>query len=48
MRMASWRWGGVDHAGTVSLCGRGPAPMAVPQPDLGVLRQLRALENRCR
>ena len=43
MRMASWRWGGADHAGTVSPCGRELTPLAVPQPERGVLRLIQLL-----
>jgi 2-keto-4-pentenoate hydratase/2-oxohepta-3-ene-1,7-dioic acid hydratase in catechol pathway len=43
MRMASWRWGGRDQAGTVSPCGRELTPLAVPQPERGVLRLVQAL-----
>ncbi|MCE2659028.1 MAG: fumarylacetoacetate hydrolase family protein [Rubrivivax sp.] len=43
MRMASWRWGGVDHAGTVSPCGRELTPLAVPRPDRGVLPLIQLL-----
>ena len=43
MRMASWRWGGADHAGTVSPCGREVTPLAVPQPERGVLRLIQSL-----
>ena len=38
MRMASWRWGGVAHAGTVSPCGREVMPLALPQPQRGARR----------
>jgi 2-keto-4-pentenoate hydratase/2-oxohepta-3-ene-1,7-dioic acid hydratase in catechol pathway len=43
MRMASWRWGGTQHAGTVSPCGREVTPLAVPEPERGVLRLIQAL-----
>ena len=43
MRLASWRWGGTAHAGTVSPCGREVTPLAVPQPELGALRLIQAL-----
>ncbi|MDP3611973.1 MAG: hydrolase, partial [Rubrivivax sp.] len=43
MRMASWRWGGTHHAGTVSPCGREVTPLAVPQPERGVLRLIQLL-----
>jgi 2-keto-4-pentenoate hydratase/2-oxohepta-3-ene-1,7-dioic acid hydratase in catechol pathway len=43
MRMASWRWGGTHHAGTVSACGREFTPLAVPAPERGVLRLIQML-----
>ncbi len=43
MRIASWRWGGGHHAGTVSPCGREVTPLAVPQPERGALRLIQAL-----
>ena len=43
MRMASWRWGGTHHAGTVSPCGREVTPLAVPQPERGALRLIQLL-----
>ena len=43
MRMASWRWGGIHHAGTVSPCGREVTPLAVPQPERGALRLIQLL-----
>ena len=43
MRMASWRWGGVAHAGTVSPCGREVTPLALPQPQRGALRLIQML-----
>ena len=43
MRMASWRWGGTHHAGTVSACGREFTPLAVPEPERGVLRLIQSL-----
>ncbi len=43
MRMASWRWGGAVHAGTLSACGRELTPLAVPQPERGVLRLIQML-----
>ena len=45
MRMASWRWGGSPHAGTVSACGREVMPLAVPQPERGVLGLIQALSR---
>lgn len=43
MRLASWRWGGTVHAGTVSSCGTELTPLDVPQPDRGVLRLIQGL-----
>ncbi len=43
MRLASWRWGGTQHAGTVSPCGRELTPLAVPEPERGALRLIQAL-----
>ena len=43
MRIASWRWGGVVHAGTVSPCGREVTPLAGMQSDRGALRLIQAL-----
>jgi 2-keto-4-pentenoate hydratase/2-oxohepta-3-ene-1,7-dioic acid hydratase in catechol pathway len=43
MRLASWRWGGSPHAGTVSPCGREVTPLAVPDPHRGALRLIQAL-----
>lgn len=37
MRMASWRWGGRDHVGTVSSCGRELTPLACGDASAGVL-----------
>ena len=45
MRIASWRWGGSCHAGTVSPCGREVTPLAVPDPHRGVLRLIQALSR---
>ena len=45
MRMASWRWGGSPQAGTVSACGREVMPLAVPQPERGVLGLIQALSR---
>jgi 2-keto-4-pentenoate hydratase/2-oxohepta-3-ene-1,7-dioic acid hydratase in catechol pathway len=42
MRLASWRWGGAHHAGTVSACGREVTPLAVADPDRGVLSLIQA------
>ena len=43
MRLASWRWGGASHAGTVSPCGREVTPLAVAEPHRGVLRLIQAM-----
>ncbi len=37
MRLASWRWGGRDHVGTVSPCGRELTPLACRDAAAGVL-----------
>ncbi len=37
MRLASWRWGGRDHVGTVSACGRELTPLACRDAAAGVL-----------
>ena len=37
MRLASWSWGGRDHAGTVSADGREATPLAVINDDLAGL-----------
>ncbi len=42
MRMASWTWGGRDHVGTVSACGREATPLAVVDASLGVLPLIQA------
>jgi 2-keto-4-pentenoate hydratase/2-oxohepta-3-ene-1,7-dioic acid hydratase in catechol pathway len=43
MRLASWHWGGSPHAGTVSADGAEVTPLAVPQPERGVLRLVQML-----
>ncbi len=43
MRLASWQWGGSPHAGTVSVDGSEVTPLAVPQPEHGVLRLVQML-----
>jgi 2-keto-4-pentenoate hydratase/2-oxohepta-3-ene-1,7-dioic acid hydratase in catechol pathway len=43
MRLASWRWGGRDHAGIVSPCGRELTPVVTGDPALGVLPLVEAL-----
>ena len=43
MRMASWQWGGRNHAGTISPDGREATPLAVADPSLGVLPLIQML-----
>ena len=43
MRIASWRWGGRNHVGTVSACGREATPLAVADAEAGALPLIRAL-----
>ena len=43
MRIASWRWGGVVNAGTVSPCGSEVTPLVGLQSDRGALRLIQAL-----
>jgi len=43
MRIASWSWGGRDHVGTVSPCGREATPLAVAEPGRGALSLIEAL-----
>jgi len=43
MRIASWSWGGRDHVGTVSPCGREATPLAVAEPGRGALPLIEAL-----
>ena len=43
MRIASWSWGGRDHAGTVSADGREATPLAVADASLGALPLIEAL-----
>jgi 2-keto-4-pentenoate hydratase/2-oxohepta-3-ene-1,7-dioic acid hydratase in catechol pathway len=43
MRIASWTWGGRDHVGTVSPCGREVTPLAVPDASRGALVLIQAL-----
>jgi 2-keto-4-pentenoate hydratase/2-oxohepta-3-ene-1,7-dioic acid hydratase in catechol pathway len=43
MRLASWSWGGRDHAGTVSADGRELTPLALADPSLGALPLIQAL-----
>jgi 2-keto-4-pentenoate hydratase/2-oxohepta-3-ene-1,7-dioic acid hydratase in catechol pathway len=43
MRLASWFWGGSPHAGTVSADGSELTPLAVPEPEYGVLRLVQML-----
>jgi len=37
MRIASWTWGGRDHVGTMSPCGRELTPLALPDAAQGAL-----------
>jgi 2-keto-4-pentenoate hydratase/2-oxohepta-3-ene-1,7-dioic acid hydratase in catechol pathway len=37
MRLATWTWGGRHYVGSVSACGRDATPLALAEPDLGVL-----------
>lgn len=43
MRLASWSWGGRDHAGTVSADGREVTPLALADASLGALPLIQAL-----
>lgn len=43
MRMASWHWGGRDHVGTISACGREVTPLAVRDASRGALPLIQAL-----
>jgi 2-keto-4-pentenoate hydratase/2-oxohepta-3-ene-1,7-dioic acid hydratase in catechol pathway len=43
MRMASWCWGGRDHVGLVSACGREATPLALRDASRGVLPLVEAL-----
>ena len=43
MRIASWHWGGRDHVGTISPCGREVTPLAVPDASRGALPLIQAL-----
>ena len=43
MRLASWSWGGRDHAGTISADGREATPLAVADPSRGALPLIQAL-----
>jgi 2-keto-4-pentenoate hydratase/2-oxohepta-3-ene-1,7-dioic acid hydratase in catechol pathway len=43
MRLASWTWGGRDHAGLVSADGRELTPLALPDARRGVLPILEAM-----
>jgi 2-keto-4-pentenoate hydratase/2-oxohepta-3-ene-1,7-dioic acid hydratase in catechol pathway len=43
MRIASWSWGGRDHVGTVSACGREATPLAVADASTGALGVIQAL-----
>jgi 2-keto-4-pentenoate hydratase/2-oxohepta-3-ene-1,7-dioic acid hydratase in catechol pathway len=43
MRIASWTWGGRDHVGTLSPCGRELTPLAVADASRGALVLIQAL-----
>lgn len=43
MRIASWSWGGRQHAGTVSADGREVTPLAVANPSRGALELVECL-----
>ena len=43
MRLASWSWGGRDHAGTVSADGREVTPIALADPSRGALPLIQML-----
>jgi 2-keto-4-pentenoate hydratase/2-oxohepta-3-ene-1,7-dioic acid hydratase in catechol pathway len=43
MRLASWHWGGRDHAGTISPDGLEATPLVVAEPSRGALGLIEAL-----
>src|SRR5678816_1323676 len=43
MRLASWRWGGRNHVGTISADGREATPLAVADASRGALPLVEAL-----
>jgi len=43
MRIASWSWGGRDHVGTISACGRELTPLAVGDASRGALGLIQSL-----
>ncbi len=43
MRIASWQWGGRDHVGMMSACGRELTPLAVANASRGALPLIQAL-----
>ena len=43
MRLASWSWGGRDHVGTVSACGREATPLTLADASRGALPLIQAL-----
>ena len=45
MRLASWSWGGRDHVGSVSACGREATPLAVADASRGALPLIEALSR---
>ena len=47
MRLASWRWGGADHVGLISPCGREATPLQCSDASRGVQPLIEALaDNR--
>jgi 2-keto-4-pentenoate hydratase/2-oxohepta-3-ene-1,7-dioic acid hydratase in catechol pathway len=45
MRIASWTWGGRDHVGTLSPCGRELTPLAVSDASRGALGLIQLLAS---
>jgi 2-keto-4-pentenoate hydratase/2-oxohepta-3-ene-1,7-dioic acid hydratase in catechol pathway len=43
MRIASWTWGGRDHVGTLSACGRELTPLALADASRGALPMIQLL-----
>ncbi len=43
MRLASWSWGGRDHVGTITPCGREATPLVCADPARGALPLVEAL-----
>jgi len=48
MRIASWSWGGRQHAGTVSADGREATPLAVSNASRGALEIIERLKPEWR